>query len=263
MSAGPPCSADGAPGAPAHPPPRCHAPRLPPAGGILDLDGDEAAHLSRVLRLREGDGVEVFDGAGASASARIESAGRRGVRLLVGETRMSPAPAFEGILVQALPKGEKKDFIVQKAVELGLARLVFVESERSVARLDAEGGARRAERWSRIAVGAAKQCRRDRLPVLSAAPDVPAAVAALPAGVRILCEVHPGARPLRGILREAAAAGVRSVTVFVGPEGGFAPGEVDCILGAGAAVASLGPNVLRAETAALYVMAALAYEFAG
>ncbi len=262
MTADRPCSAEEASPRPGHSKPRCHAARLGGAGGVLDLDGDEAAHLARVLRLRPGDAVEVFDGAGGSAAARIESCSRHGVRIRIDEVRCSPPPAFEGVLVQALPKGEKKDLIVQKAVELGLGRLVFVESERSVARLAGEGASRRDERWRRIAIGAAKQCRRDRLPRIEAAPDVATALASVRAGPRVLCEALPGARPLRDVLREAAAAGAASVVLFVGPEGGYSPAEIRMILDSGACAASLGPSVLRTETAALYAMSALAYEFA-
>jgi 16S rRNA (uracil1498-N3)-methyltransferase len=261
MTADRPCSAEGASAPPGHSKPRCHAARLGDAGGVLDLGGDEASHLSRVLRLQPGDAVEVFDGAGGSAAARIESCTRHGVRLRMDEVRSSPPPGFEGILVQALPKGEKKDLIVQKAVELGLARLVFVESERSVARLGGEGVARREERWLRVAIGAAKQCRRDRLPRIEAAPDVPAAMASVQAGVRVLCEALPGARLLRDVLREASVAGASSVALYVGPEGGYSPAEIRMILESGAIAASLGPNILRTETAALFAMSALAYEF--
>lgn len=245
----------------AHPPPRCHAPRLGEGGGLLELEGDEAAHLSRVLRLRPGDAVEVFDGAGRAAPAVIDILGRHGVRLRVGAARLTPPPAFEGILVQALPKGEKKDLIVQKAVELGLSRLVFVESERSVARLDADGVAHRAERWTRIAVGAAKQCRRDRLPRIEAAGDLDAAIAVVKAGLRIFCEALPGAVPLRDLLRGASQAGETSVAIFVGPEGGFSPSEIRSLVNAGARPACLGPFILRTETAALLAMSALLYEF--
>jgi 16S rRNA (uracil1498-N3)-methyltransferase len=261
MTADRPCSVEGESGPPGHAAPRCHAARLGAAGSILDLDGDEATHLSRVLRLNPGDAVEVFDGTGGSAAARIESCSRHGVRIRIDQVRSSPPPGFEGILVQALPKGEKKDLIVQKAVELGLARLVFVESERSVARLGGEGASRREQRWQRVAIGAAKQCRRDWLPRIEAAPDVPAAVASVPAGVRVLCEALPGARPLRDVLREASVAGAASVTLFVGPEGGYSPAEIRLILDAGACAASLGPTILRTETAALFAMSALAYEF--
>ena len=260
MTARPPWAPDGAP--PAHRPPRCHAPELGRAGSTIDLPPDEAAHLARVLRLHPGDAVEVFDGEGRAADGRIDSIGRHAARVVLGPVRVAPAPAFEGILVQALPKGEKKDLIVRMAVETGLARLIFVEAERSVVRLDPDDAVRRTERWMRIAVGAAKQCGRDRLPRIDAVADLPSAVASAPAPVRIFCEAVADARPLRDLLREASAANAGSVAIFVGPEGGFAADEIAALRAAGARPASLGPLILRTESAALVAMGVLLCEFA-
>lgn len=262
MTGSPPCCGDGVRAPVPHRPPRCHTARL--AGGqvAVEISPDEALHLDRVLRLRPGAAVEVFDGCGRSAAGRIEALGRGGGRVLVdGPVIESPPRAFEGVLVQAMPKGEKKDLIVQKAVELGLGRLVFLEAERSVARIGADDAARRKDRWMRVAVAAAKQCGCDRLPAIGTCVGIDAALAAVPSEVRILCETLPGARPLREIVRAAACRRPGSVTVFVGPEGGFSPGEVRVLLAAGAQSASLGPHVLRTETAALLAMSVMLYEF--
>ncbi len=262
MTASPPCCGDGARSPGPHRPPRCHTACLAGARGAVEIMPDEALHLSRVLRLRPGAAVEVFDGCGRSAAGRIEALERGGGRIsIAGPIVESPRPPFEGVLVQAMPKGEKKDLIVQKAVELGLARLVFVEAERSVARIGTDDAARQKERWMRVAVAAAKQCGCDRLPAMETCAGIGAALAAVPSGVRILCETLPGARPLREILREAASQNAGSLAVFVGPEGGFSSDEVRMLLAAGAKAASLGSHILRTETAALLAMSVMLYEF--
>lgn len=262
MTASPPCCGDGdrAPGL--HRPPRCHTACLAGVTGEVEIPRDEARHLARVLRLRPGAAVEVFDGCGRSAAGRIEALEGGGGRVaLAGPVLESPRPAFEGVLVQAMPKGEKKDLIVQKAVELGLGRLVFLEADRSVARIGDDDAARQKERWMRVAVAAAKQCGCDRLPVIETCAGIGAALAAVPSEVRILCETLAGARPLREIVSAAASRRPGSIVVFVGPEGGFSPGEVRTLLAAGAQPASLGPRILRTETAALLAMSVLLYEF--
>lgn len=262
MTGNPPCCGDGARAPGPHRPPRCHTACLTGVRGEVEIAQDEALHLSRVLRLRPGAAVEVFDGCGRSAAGRIEALARGGGRVsIVGPMVESPPPSFEGVLVQAMPKGEKKDLIVQKAVELGLSRLVFLEAERSVARIGADDAARQKERWMRVAVAAAKQCGCDRLPAIETRVGIDAALAAVPSDVRILCETLPEARPLREILREADARRPGSVTVFVGPEGGFSPDEIRILLASGAQAASLGPRILRTETAALFAMSVLLYEF--
>lgn len=259
MTVHPPCDADGRP---AHRCPRCFAAGLEAADGWLELSEAESAHLVRVLRLRPGDPVEVFDGAGRSADARMAEPGRRSVKLCIeSAVRMSPAPAFEGVLAQALPKGEKADWIVQKAVELNLGRLIFWIAARSEVRKKAADADSRSERWARIAVAAAKQCGRDRLLEIGIVSGVEAVIDATPGLRRIVCELIPGVRPLRTILREAADGGVRSIALHIGPEGGLAPDESAALLAAGGEPASMGSTILRTETAAIAAMCALNYEF--
>lgn len=263
MTARPEWAADPASPDPRRRIPRVHAPAADWAGGRIELPPDEAHHLTRVLRLGEGDAVEVFDGAGRSAEGRLTAIGKRRATVeIAGAPCVEPAPAVELILVQSLPKGHKADLIVQKGVELGLARLLFVETARSVARLGPEGDDDRAARWRAVAVSAAKQCGRNRLPAIEACDRVESALGRVPAdAARMACLPAAGAPPLRDALRAAAEQGARSVAAFVGPEGGFDPAEAGLLLRSGARAVSLGRHVLRTETAALFVMSALAYEF--
>jgi 16S rRNA (uracil1498-N3)-methyltransferase len=226
---------------------------LPPdrIDGPRGLLGPEARrYLADVLRLAPGAEIEVFDGRGGRYRAEIEP-GFEAVRL--GPREAAAAPAAEIALVVALAKGEKMDLVVQKTTELGVARVLPFEAERSVVRLDAAKGDERAERWRRIAAEAARQCGRSDVPEVRAPSSLPAALAALPPGSRLVL-FHPGGGPLEGPPGGAVAA-------VVGPEGGLTDAEVRACEAAGAIRAGLGPRVLRAETAAIVALTLLQARF--
>jgi 16S rRNA (uracil1498-N3)-methyltransferase len=226
---------------------------LPP-----DLIGEARAALTEparhylrdVLRLAPGDAVELFDGRGA---AWVATVGPGFEALLLGARREAPpgGPALH--LLFALAKGEKNELVVQKATELGAARLAPWAAERSVVRLDAGKGAERAERWRRIAEEAARQCGRADVPTVDAPVPLAAALAAVPAGFRVVVLHGEGGASLAALGLEAAPG----VAAVVGPEGGLSPGELETCRAAGALRATLGPRTLRAETAAIAVVALL------
>lgn len=222
--------------------------RIDGARGLL---GPEARrYLADVLRLAPGARIEVFDGRGGRYDARIEE-GFEAVRL--GPREDVPAPEVEIALLAALAKGEKMDLVVQKATELGVARILPFAAERSVVRLDASRGEERAARWRRIAEEAARQSGRADVPEVR--PPVPLAQA--------LVDLAPGTRafvfhPGRGRVDAGAAA---SVAAVVGPEGGLTEAELRDCEAAGALRASLGPRTLRAETAAIVAVALLQARF--
>lgn len=236
---------------------RCFAPGLDRGAETLELDPSESHHLVRVLRMGCGAAVEVFDGCGARADGVLIETGRKGVRLAVSGYRRDPPPRTGRILLQALPKGAKQDLVIQKAVELGATRLGFVESEHAVVRLRRRAG-NAVDRWRRIAVSAAKQCGANRLPEFGIFASIEETRRWLPAGVRELV-AHPAgaARPLYDVLAEWRGAGGADVAAWIGPEGGFSEEEVMQLVERGAVAVSLGPLVLRAETAALYCLCAL------
>lgn len=216
--------------------------------------GAEARHyLAEVLRLGAGDELEVFDGRGGRYRGRLE-AGLRTVRL--GPREQAPAGGAEIALLFALSKGEKTELVVQKATELGAARVVPFAAERSVLRLDPAKGEERARRWRRIAEEAARQCGRADVPEVPAPLPLAAALASLAPGTETVV-FHPGGAPLASL----GLGGGGPLAAVVGPEGGLVDEEVSACERAGARRASLGPRILRAETAAIVAVALLQARF--
>jgi 16S rRNA (uracil1498-N3)-methyltransferase len=208
--------------------------------------------MADVLRLPPGAPLEVFDGAGNAWDASFT-----GSELRLGERRPAPRPGATVWLAFALARGEKGDWIVQKGTELGVSRLVPWQAERSVVRLDPDRAAERARRWRRIAEEAARQCGRAEVPEV-ALPGTLAAALDAPGGfVRIAFHAGAGA-PLASLVRP----GTPGTLAVVGPEGGLTEREVEACVAAGCGLATLGPRVLRAETAAV-VAAALLQHLAG
>jgi 16S rRNA (uracil1498-N3)-methyltransferase len=241
--------------------PRFH---LPAAawGDEAWLEGDEARHLGQVLRVRAGGRVEVFDGCGRRAVAEVLELRRGRVRLRLGPAAGPSSLRPVVTLAQAVPKGKTMDLVVQKAVELGVARIQPLVTRHTVVRPEAG----KAAKWRRTAVEACKQCGQDLVPELAepVAVDVWLRGLAAPPGageLRVLASLEPGSPPLREVLRGAGAA-VESILVLIGPEGDFAAEELRAAAAAGFRAASLGRIVLRVETAGLFCLAAIRYEFA-
>ena len=223
------------------------------SGSLAELPPAAAHHALRVLRLGVGDPVVLFDGAGGEYPGRIAEAGRA-VRVQLGgreeATRESP---LELVLAQALPAGDKMDFVVQKAVELGVARIQPLAAARSVVRLAGERAARRTEHWRQVAISACEQCGRNRLPEIAPILDLRQWLGQLAQDnemQRLLLSPHGGRR-----LRELA--GATRFLLLVGPEGGLEAEEVAATKRAGFAELSLGPRTLRTETAGPAALAAL------
>ncbi|HEY7724618.1 MAG TPA: RsmE family RNA methyltransferase [Anaeromyxobacteraceae bacterium] len=227
---------------------RIHVPRDRIAGGRARLDPAAWHYLRDVLRLEPGAPLEVFDGEGGIHEAEVPAAGEP---LLLGPRRPAAPPGAALWLAFAPPRGDRADWVVQKATELGALRLLPFESGRSVVRLAGPRGAARAERWRRIAVEAARQCGRADVPAVDAPATLLEALARAPAGFRRVVLFEGGGEPFeRGLDRSAPGH-----LLAVGPEGGFTAGEMSAASAAGARVVSLGPRILRAETAALAAVA--------
>ena len=220
---------------------RIHVPPERIEGGVARLDEASLHHLTGVLRLEPGSSVEVFDGSGSAWEAVLE-----GGLLRLGERHPAPPPAATVWLAFALARGEKGDWIVQKGTELGVSRFLPWQASRSVVRLEGERAGERARRWGRIAAEAARQCGRADVPEV-ATPGTLADALASPEGfVRVVFHAGAGAP-----LAELARPGAPGYLAVVGPEGGLTDGEVTACRAAGCLLASLGPRVLRAETAAV------------
>jgi 16S rRNA (uracil1498-N3)-methyltransferase len=214
---------------------------------VLALSADQAHYLNRVLRCRQGDTLLVFNARGEEREATIESLAKRNPMLALGRA-LEPLPESPAaiVLLQALVKSDAMDLIVQKATEIGVSALSAFPTDFGVVRLDGERREQRLTHWRRIAASACEQSGRHYPPELALFDSLDQAVAALPPGAaRIVCD--PGAsRPLD---RELLAGG--SPALALGPEGGFNPEELRYLESAGFAPASLGPRILRAETAAI------------
>jgi 16S rRNA (uracil1498-N3)-methyltransferase len=229
---------------------RIHVPRRRLDGGRARLEPGEWHYLRHVLRLPPGAPLEVFDGEGGLYDASLPGAD---VDLELGPRREVPPPRAAVWLAFAPPRGDRADLVVEKAVELGVGRLLPFLAARSVVRLDLGRGAARAERWRRIAAAAARQCGRGDVPAVDEPAPLAGALAAAPAGFRKVLLYEGGGEPLAAALDPEAPGHL----AIVGPEGGFAPEEVAACAAAGARLATLGPRVLRAETAALAAVALL------
>ena len=220
-----------------------------PAPERLTVGGERFHHLAHVLRIAPGDTVEVFDGRGRAFVARVEQVGESSLELVLGEERSDEVGRAITIL-QGLPKGDKLEWIVEKATELGATAIVPVETARAVVKLDPARGEKKRERWQRIAEEAARQCRRSDVPAVLAPARLQDAVASLAEGTRVLV-LDEEERAVR-LGKVLAPLGPEvPLALVIGPEGGLAREEVDALLRRGAVAVSLGKNILRTETAAL------------
>lgn len=222
------------------------------------LEKEQARHLQTVLRMRAGDRVQLFDGCGATRVVEVADASTKNQLVLraVEPAVTAARPATAVTLFVCVSKGKRMDWTVEKAVELGVARIVPVISDRTIVRLDREEGDLKVERWLRVAEEAARQSSAIWLPEIS----VPQTVADALTLVRGCCPTFvaaltPDAVPLRTALGHYAAP--QQAGWFVGPEGDFTPDELQRVIDAGAIPVSLGAQVLRAETACIYGLCAL------
>lgn len=240
---------------------------LPPTeckSGPLMLAGTEAHHAMRVLRVRRGERVTVLDGEGGEFLCDVVDFDRDKVQLGVVEQKSVPPPPCPLTLLQAIPKGKIIESIIQKATELGVARIVPLLTERVVTDLDEKHAGRKAEKWQHVAVEAIKQCGAAWLPRVES-PLTPKEFLARKEQFELplIASLQPGAQHPRNYLRQFETQHGRkpkSMCIWIGPEGDFTPQEVTEVIAAGAQPITLGKLVLRVETAATYCLSVLNYE---
>ena len=245
--------------------PNMHRFHLPPESWTAStLDRAESHHCINVLRLCAGETVSVFDGCGREASALIVSDAAGGVVLKLAPAIQVPAPPCAITLAQAIPKGKNMDLIVQKAVELGAARVAPLISDRTVVQLAPADAEKKRFKWRDIALEACKQCGQNHLPEI-AAPVSPKEF--LERGARselpLIASLQADAVPIKSVLAGFVSQHGRlpsSATIFVGPEGDFTPAEIALAKSHGVLPVTLGPIILRTETAAIYCLSVLAHE---
>ena len=219
------------------------------------LSAEEAHHALHVLRVKAGDTVSAFDGRGHEAQCKVIEAGKEAVRLSMLQQSCTSPLSCRFTLAQAIPK-KNMDLIVQKATELGVAEVYPLLSERTVVKLGGEAG--KLERWREIALESCKQCGNNWLPEIHAAQKASEFLNALPkVDLRLIASLQPDAKPLKRLLPEKRPA---SVLILIGPEGDFTPAELSAAKSARCLPVSLGPLVLRADTAALYALSILHHE---
>ncbi len=224
------------------------------------IKGAEFIHLKRVLRLRTNDKVSIFNGKGLELSGEISSIDGSSARITIkGVIDNKNESFFKITLIQGLIKGDKPERIIQKAVELGVAELIFFASARSVPDIAAGKDDARLGRWTKVAIGAAKQSKRPLVPDIKLCRNLKLALESAAKGsLKLLLSKDAETQDLRAILRKNT--GILAVSAVVGPEGGLTPEEEGIALGLGFAPISLGPRTLRAETAALSIITLLQYE---
>lgn len=228
---------------------------IPPHGSCL-LAPAQAHHVARVLRLQAGDAITLFDGRGIEYAAVIARIAKSGITLNVGEPRRIDRESPLAVtLAQAISSGERMDYTVQKAVELGVAGIQPLESARSVVRLDGIRARKRLAHWQAVVIAACEQCGRNRVPeiapVMALRDWLGLAVRRPASETRMLLAPQAGIT-LREVPRPRAG-----VTVLAGPEGGFTTEEQHDATRAGFVAVRMGPRVLRTETAAVAALAAM------
>jgi len=234
--------------------------------GALGLVGAEAHHARDVLRMGVGDKVVIFNGHGREITAEIVDLGANEIRLRKLHEAETPALQCRLVLGQAIPKGKNMDLIVQKAVELGAAEIVPIISDRTIVQIDPKSAAAKQSKWQQIAIEAAKQCGQNWLPHV----HTPKKLSELFSGtfdqgfdLQLIGSLQPGAQHLRKVLSDYSSEhqrAPRTILMLVGPEGDFTPAELALARRHGCRPITLGPIILRVETAAMYCLSILSYE---
>jgi 16S rRNA (uracil1498-N3)-methyltransferase len=226
--------------------------------GNVIIKGEEFHHAKDVMRLGQGDEIAVFDGTGREYYGVITDIGKEQMSVALTKTAEIKTETCRLTLVQALPKSDKMDLIVEKATELGVARIIPVVSDRTIVRPDAGKYSQKAERWRKISVVAAKQCGRTTIPEITDIASFEASLALVrDSELKIIPCLYDGVKSIKTALGGGKTG---SAAVFIGQEGDFTRTEVEAAIAAGAIPVSLGVEVLRSETAAICALSLLNYE---
>lgn len=239
--------------------PRFYLPHPQIENGLLTLKGNEVRHIRRSLRLRKGDELVVFNGLGKAYEGRIVREEPTSVVIEVKNLIASPQDSpLEITLAQSLLKGEKMDYLVQKATELGVRKIIPFISSRSIPLLEKTKKMERHRRWEKIAIEASKQCGRSFIPEIESPCDFSEMLSSPPPESLRLILYEGGGRRLKEVLKEGKDQ--RKVFFVVGPEGGMSQAEIEKSKEEGFTPVFIGERILRAETASLCLLSILQYE---
>src|SRR5688572_1494905 len=236
-------------------PPRLYLPGDIPAHGVCVVPPEQSHHVSHVLRLAAGDSVTAFDGRGNEYAATIARVSKQGVTLNLGEAHaVSRESPLEIVLAQGISSGDRMDYTIQKAVELGVRAIQPLTTERSVVRLDPQRAAKRVAHWQGIVVASCEQCGRNVVPQVLPVVAFHAWLGSPgPASAALRLTLAPGAAVRLAEVNRPEG----TIVLLAGPEGGLSPREASDTQAAGFVPVRLGPRVLRTETAAVAALAAL------
>ncbi len=232
----------------------------------LTLPADEAHHCFDVMRCKAGDRIIAFNGEGTEAEAEILTADKRNPTLRTLQVTKTAMPPAAITLGQAIPKGKNMDLIIQKATELGVSRIVPLLSTRTVVQLDGGDLEKKRQKWQRVAIEACKQCGQNWLPTVETPVNVETFTKQKNDALRLIAAISPEAKSLKEItagMRNGSEPRPVTAMLLIGPEGDFTPAEMAQATAEGFASLSLGPIILRSETAAIYALSIVGYELMG
>lgn len=239
---------------------RIFLPGLDTGAGDVTVTGKDSVHIASSLRMRPGESIIICDGKGNDAVCVIKSAKADQTVCQIVDVRPSPAePPVKTFIYQSLPKGDKFEFIIQKTTELGVTGIIPVLSDRCISRPDGRAFEKKLIRYRDICREAAQQCGRGVIPDVFPLTDFKSAVTSVPDGAAgVFCYEKEKNTSLRSVL---SAVRCGELHVFIGPEGGFSDAESGLAVSAGLTPVTFGDRILRCETAPVYVMSAVSYEF--